>query len=164
MTLYPKWWRQHFLVVERWIAVAIGIGLIGWWKFGDAGTILANVVHGNRSSIYGTMASLCGSLLGFVIATQTIVLGFSTSERLTILKNSKPYKQLWDVFTSTIRVLGATTLMWLLALFFDRDASPRTLLLAFCIVLTFLSILRIARCVWVLERIVAALTAGDGGG
>lgn len=162
MDLYPKSWRQRFLEFEFCIAVLVAAGLLAWWKFGAATEVLSDIVKGNRSSIYGTMASLSGSLLGFVIATQSIVLGFSGSERLTILRNSKYYKQLWKVFTSSIRVLGSTTLLWLVALFFDRDASPRPLLLICCLAVTFLALLRLARCVWVLERIVEALTTKNG--
>lgn len=162
MNLYPNWWRQRFLVVEFWIAVFVAAALLAWWKYGAAISVLMDIVKNNRSSIYGTLASLSGSLLGFVIATQSIVLGFSGSERLEILRNSKYYEQLWKVFTSSIRVLGSTTFLWLVALFFDRETSPRPLLLIFCLSVTFLALLRLTRCVWVLERIVEALTAKKG--
>jgi hypothetical protein len=162
MDFYPEWWRQKFLVVEFWISILVASGLFVWWEYGDATKVLTDIVKGNRSTIYGTMASLSGSLLGFVIATQSIVLGFSGSERLKILRNSKYYEQLWKVFTSSIRVLGSTTLLWLVALFFDRETSSRPLLLICCLAVTFLALLRLARCVWVLERIVEALTVKNG--
>lgn len=162
MNCYPQWWRRNFLVIEFWIAILVAACLLVWWRYGDAAKVLTDIVKGNRSAVYGTMASLSGSLLGFVIATQSIVLGFSGSDRLKILRNSKYYKQLWKVFTSSIRVLGSTTLLWLVALFFDRETSSRPLLLICCLAVTFLAFLRLARCVWVLERIVEALTTKSG--
>lgn len=106
MPLYPKWWRQHFLAVELGIAlVATGL-LLCWWRYGNGVSILKEVVHGNRGQIYGTFASIFGSLLGFAITALSVVLGFSSSDRLAVLKKSAYYKQLWEVFTSGIRVLG----------------------------------------------------------
>ena len=158
MFFYPKWWRKHFLSVELVIAAMITAGLTLWWRFGFGARVLNSIVHGNRSSIYGTLASIFGSLLGFAITALSVVLGFSSSERLQVLRQSKYYGQLWAVFTSSIRVLGATTIAWLIALFFDRDSKARPLILVLCMGFSFLSVLRVARCVWVLERIVEVLT------
>jgi len=159
MRLYPTWWRKRFLHVELGIAILVATGLLYWWGYGSGARVLAGIVHGNRGQIYGTLASIFGSLLGFVITALSVVLGFSSSARLSVIRGSRYYKQLWDVFTSAIRVLGFTTVAWLLALFFDREAAERPLILVSCIAITFLAILRLARCVWVLERIVEVLTS-----
>lgn len=156
---YPSWWRKNFLAVELLIALLATAGLLLWCVRGAGLQELEKLVHGNRGQIYGTLASICGSLLGFVIATLSVVLGFNTSRRLDILRKSKYYKQLWNVFTSAIRVLAVTTCAWLLALFIDRDTSPNLFVLVVCFGATFLAVLRLGRAVWVLERIVEILTA-----
>jgi hypothetical protein len=158
MRLYPTWWRKNFLSVEFGIALFVTAILLLWWKYGNGIAVLKEIVHGNRGQIYGTLASIFGSLLGFVITALSVVLGFSSSDRLKVLRSSSYYKQLWDVFTSAIRVLGVTTILWLAALFFDRDGAPKPLILVFCLSISFLAILRMGRCVWVLERIVEVLT------
>jgi hypothetical protein len=158
MWFYPNWWRKNFLTVELCVAVLLSAGLLIWWRYGSGIRVLTEIVHGSRSQIYGTLASIFGSLLGFVITALSVVLGFSSADRLKILRGSSYYKQLWDVFTSAIRVLGFTTLIWLGALFFDRESAPKPLLFVFCLAFSFLAVLRLARCVWVLERIVEALT------
>lgn len=158
MSLYPKWWRQHFLAVELGIALALTALLLIWWRYGSGVQILKEVVHGNRGQVYGTFAAIFGSLLGFAITALSVVLGFSSSDRLTVLKNSAYYKQLWEVFTSSIRVLGVTTILWLSALFLDRETHPRPFILVLCLGITSLAMLRLARCVWVLERIVEIIT------
>lgn len=158
MSLYPKWWRRHFLIVELGIGIAVFVLLTIWWRYGNGISVLKELVRGNRGQIYGTFASIFGSLLGFVITALSVVLGLSSSDRLTVLKNSVHYKQLWDVFVSTIRVLGFTTIVWLLVLFLDRENHPRPFVLVLCLAATFLATLRLARCVWVLERIVEIIT------
>lgn len=158
MHLYPKWWRRNFLQAEFFLWLVATVWFIGWWKWFRGDTVLGSLVRNNRAQIYGTLASLFGSLLGFVITALSVVLGFSASERLKIVRSSAYYKQLWEVFTSAIRVLGITTVLWLVALFFDREPVQRPLLLLSCLSLSILSALRLMRCVWVLERIVEVLT------
>ncbi len=160
---YPNWWRKNFLLVELFIALLATAGLLLWCVRGSGLQELEKLVHGNRGQIYGTLASICGSLLGFVIATLSVVLGFNTSRRLDVLRKSTYYKQLWSVFTSAIRVLAFTTCAWLLALFVDRDSSPNLFILVLCFGATFLAVLRLGRAVWVLERIVEILTAPGAG-
>lgn len=158
MTLYPTWWRNHFLGVELAIAVLAGCALTFWIRVGDGSVFLSALVHQNRAQIYGTLASIFGSLLGFVITSMSIVLGFSASERLGILRKSSHYRDMWAVFTSAIKALGATTALWLAALLFERESAPKPLLIDACICVTLLSLFRLARCVWVLEKIVEVLT------
>ena len=159
MTLYPQWWRKNFLLVEFCLAAAVFAALLGWWKLGMGESYLTTLVKSSRGQIYGTLASIAGSLLGFVITALSVVLAFSTSERLTVLRSSKYYKQLWDVFTSTIRVLGVTTLGWLAALFYDRELRPMPFILVVALGFSTLALLRLLRCIWVLERIVEVITA-----
>lgn len=157
--LYPNWWRKNFLKVELAIALLGTLALLVWCIRYDGFQVLEKLVNNNRGQIYGTLASICGSLLGFVIATLSVVLGFSSSGRLHILKSSQYYRQLWAVFTSTIRVLGVATAAWLLALLVDRDDRPQLMVVALSLGITLLATFRLARSVWVLEKIVDILTA-----
>lgn len=159
MQIYPQWWRKHFLIVEFLIAAVAGAILCLWVRYGDGATALSAAVRNNRGQIYGTLASICGSLLGFAITAMSIVLGFTSSERLTLLRGSGHYSQLWAVFTSTIRCLGLATIAWLLALIFDTEARQRPLLIAVCLFATTLAAFRLSRCIWILERIVEVLTS-----
>jgi hypothetical protein len=156
---YPSWWRKNFLDVEFAIAAFVTAMLFLWCERWGGHEVLLNLVDKNRAAIYGALASLFGSLLGFAITAMSIVLGFSTSERLNILKSSSHYKDLWAVFPSAIRFLGITTLAALLGLVFDREAVHRPYIFVGCIGLSVLCVLRIGRCLWVLERMVELLTA-----
>lgn len=154
----PRFWRRHFLVVEGMIAVVLTVAFGVWyWRFGGAASVAA-LLSGNRSALYGTTASISGSLLGFVITATSIVLGFSASDRLAVIRESDQYPVLWRTFSATIRALAFATIMSLLCLLLDRDTAPFSILVIPLILAVLLSLLRIARTIWVLEHIILLVT------
>lgn len=129
-----------------------------WTEHGDGLQYVGGIVTNNRGAIYGALVSLFGTMLGFSIATVSIVLGFAGSERLLILRQSKHYPVLWTVFTSANAVLGLATIVALIGLVCDRDTKPVHLLMHLNILFLLLSLARIYRCVWVLEKIIKIIT------
>jgi len=107
-----------------------------------------------KGTIYGTVAAIFGSLLGFVITAESIVLGLSGDDRLSIVRKSKHYPTLWKVFTATIRWLAFATAASLVALIADRESVPCRWAFFACVLGSTLVIARLARCVWVLEQVV----------
>ena len=93
------------------------------------------------------------------ITAVSIVLGFSTSERLAIVKQCKRYPALWTSFTHTIRILGVATVVSIVALITDRDLRPNLVLsyIEACIVL--LSVLLLGRSILALERVVEVVAS-----
>lgn len=158
MIQLPRFWRRHFLSVEFLLAVILAAAFSVWYLRFDGAAATSAALQGNRATLYGTLASILGSLLGFVITATSIVLGFSTSERLAVVRESTEYPTLWKTFSSTIWTLALSTIVSLLCLVFDRDSSPsRWFAIPFVFVLL-LSLLRISRTIWVLERIIALVT------
>jgi hypothetical protein len=158
MIRLPFFWKRHFLVVEFALAIALTIGF-GVWYFGFDGAAATNaILKGNRATLYGTMASIFGSLLGFAITATSIVLGFSGSERLGVVRESKQYPVLWKTFSATIRALALGTIVGLLCLLVDRDSAPVRWLMVPLIFSVLLSVFRVARTIWVLEHIISLLT------
>lgn len=157
MNLYPQWWRRNFLLSEFVLALLIGI-TFGWWVILHGGAaIVEPILHGNRGPVYGAIATIWGSLLGFVITAISVVLGLVNHERLTIIRESKHYAQLWRVFTAASKALAFATLGALTALIIDRDTEVNYYCLTICVWLSVLCIFRLARCMWVLERIIEIL-------
>jgi hypothetical protein len=159
MTLLIRWWRVHFLLAELCLAVALAT-LFALWasRFGGAG-VVATTLKGNRAAIYGALASIFGSLLGFTLAAVSIVLGYAAEGRLGLLRDSKHYATLWRVFVSSMRALAAASVAALVGLIVDRDAAPVPLILYVCVGTTALAIFRIARCLWVFEQVIELVTA-----
>ena len=116
------------------------------------------ILDGNRAAVYGAVASIFGSLLGFVITATSVVLGFSVSEKLNVLRASTEYPKLWKTFSSTIWTLGITTLVALVCLLIDKDKTPVELIVPVVFIFIIISIFRIARTIWALENIILLVT------
>jgi hypothetical protein len=98
-------------------------------------------------------------MLGFVLATTAIILGFAESERFTVLRESPHYPQLWRTLTSSVRILGLATVTTVVALVVDRE-PPDTNVAAMlgCGTATIWALMRTLRTVWALENIIRIAT------
>lgn len=158
MKVLPKWWRANFLHAEFGVALLCGLIFVIWAQVCGGGALIQETLNGNRGAVYGALASIFGSLLGFAITAVSIVLGFSTTERLAVVRESRHYPTLWKVFTATIRTLGLATVVALLGLILDRDGSPMKWVLYFTVFTMILAALRLSRCVWILENVIELVT------
>lgn len=152
MSLLPQWWRTHFLRAELLLAFFITVGLILFSEQQGGAAFIDPLLHGNRGALYGTLASIFGSLLGFTIAAASIVLASISSPRLRIVRQSRNAGDLWRIFSSTIRVLAVATLISLMGLLLDRDAAPSHWIFYLLLFVFSLACLRLARTLWVLEK------------
>ena len=154
MKLLPQFWQKHFLGIEASIAIAPTVALATWLLFFGGENEVEGFVKGNRTSIYRTTAGIAGTLLGFSIAVASLVLSFSGSPRLVVVRRSPHYPTLWKTFFQTTRFLGLLTATALVCLVWDRDNDPVVwLILPFCLFLG-LSATRLLRVIWILEQIV----------
>lgn len=145
---------NHYTITSILLATGIESSLVFWGEKYGGRIVISDVLQGNRSAVYGAFATIFGSLLGFVITAVSIVLGFTTSERLGIVRNSKHYPALWASFTHTIKVLGIATILSLLALICDRDSHPLIIATYTEAYVVMLSVLLLCRSIWALERVV----------
>ena len=159
MRYLPRWWKRHFLQVEFAIAALITLLIIAWAEYFQGNLILEDALLGRRLEIYTTLAAIYGALLGFTITTESIVLGYATSDRLAIVREGKQHEQLWRVFMSAIRVLGFGTIIALLGLLVDSDSHPGWWFSYLTMFVTLLAAFRLMRCIWVLENIINIITS-----
>ena len=153
-----KYWEANFLKTELMLAILLAISFYLWAEFIDDRAFIVRFFSGNREAIYTALVALFGSLLGFSITAVSIVLGYANSEKLEIVRMSDHYMDLWNTFKSAILVLGMATMTTLLGLIFDTDISPINSILYINIYASILSFFRIARCIWVLNYIIAIVT------
>lgn len=112
----------------------------------------------NRSAVYGTLASINGSLLGFAIAVTSIVLSLSENNRLQRLRESTQYKILWRTLSRTTKALGIATLVSLACLLFDRDRNAQPVCVAALIPVMVYVIIYLSRTLWILDKIIDLIT------
>ena len=123
------------------------------------GTIAVDhILQDNRSAVYGTLATIFGSLLGFVITVLSIIIGYSTNAKFEFLKKTKHYKTLWAVLMKTIWALSLATGYMIIGLVFDRDNSTHDVILCLSIYPLALVFFRLKRCIWVLEKVIEIIT------
>lgn len=155
-----KWWRRNFLEAELGAAItatAVLVYLVHWSRFAACVDLVVAVSH---PFIYASLASICGSLLGFNLTAASIVLAASNSKspKLRIVRESKHYKTIWRVFAATARALAFATVLSLAGLVIDRKGALGIPLSWLVVFVFLLSCLRVSRAVWVLGNIIALTT------
>ncbi|MCP1309255.1 hypothetical protein [Paenibacillus tyrfis] len=145
---------KYFLFMELLLSIVVSV-IILWVinKYSLQGEVM-NVLKGSRSALYGAIAGVAGSLLGFVITGLSILLVTGNSSGMNALRSSKYYQQIFKVFLNTSKYLGLLVVLSLVSLIIDRDTAPlfelNMIVLWGVIIVTF----RILRCLWVLENII----------
>lgn len=156
-------YRKHFLAAEFVLAVALTVAFALWLALCDGMNFLEPVLCERRTALYGTLAALFGSLLGFVLASVAIVLSLHDNEKLSLIRNSRHYGALWQIFKASMRALASATVVSLAALLLDRQSTPNPLVLVLLFGAVTLSALRLARVVWALEGLISVVaTRRDG--
>lgn len=152
MALFPKFWRKNFLFFEGVLALGIGsLGVIYGYRYGG-NHVIDCLLGDSRETLYNALASIFASLFGFVIAATSIILGVSGNARLAVVRESGSYTDLWKTLFSAIRWLGFATLAALCALVLDRNTDPTFWIAHAVLFLTTIVILRLWRCVWILQE------------
>src|SRR5207249_620650 len=85
-------------------------------------------LKGSRQQLYSTIASVAGSLLGFILTAVSIVLVLSPSPRFRILRESGQLERAYRVYFQAILWLAASTVLSFVALLLDTDRSPKPVL------------------------------------
>lgn len=159
MKRVAAFWGRRFLGCEFITVVVLFAAFVAWVQYYGGQPHIIDVLKDRRGAIYGTLAAIFGSLLGFAITAESIVLGLSGHERLEIVRSSKHYSTLWKVFMATIRALAFATAAAFVALVADRENSTQSWALYVCVFGILLAIARLARCVWVLEQVTHLVSA-----
>jgi hypothetical protein len=152
------WWRRNFMPAELGVAIAAAVAFAVWSEALGGYSEITDTLQGNRAQLYAALASVWGALLGFAITAVSVVLGYSSSERLTLMRRSRHYPKMWKVFFSAIAALAIATAVALLGLLADRDTDPASAILYLNGFTTAFAAIRLYRVVWILEQTVTALT------
>ncbi len=155
-----EWWRRHFLPAEFAAAAVATFAVMYAVHHSRYACYVDSLVEVSHPFIYASLASICGSLLGFSLAASSIVLGAANSNApgLRVVRQSEHYETIWKVFSATTKALAATTVLALAGLVIDRAGALGVPLLWSIVFAFLLSCLRVYRAIWVLGNVIA-LTA-----
>jgi len=143
--------RAHFLLIEWVLPIAI-IGLVVFFNE-PLRQYFPNLINGLRQTIYGSLATIFGSLLGFVIAGVTILISMGETPRLKLMFQYGLFTQVIGIFNSTAKWLAFGTFASISGLVADRDGHVIWWYSWFAASITIVCALRIWRCIWVLGAI-----------
>ena len=107
----------------------------------------------SSSSLYGTLAGVTGTLLGFVITGLSVILALGQQPQFQILRESGQIRTVWRIYMETIAWLAGAT-VWSLTgmlLLEGGGASGQTASLVETALIAITG-MRLYRCVWVLKE------------
>jgi hypothetical protein len=164
--MLPGFWKRAFLPIELGIAIALGVAIAVWSERYSGRAILAAYLDQDRATIYGTVASIAAALLGFLIATVTIIQGLvagGDAARVSFarLRESNQYDTLWRVFRWAMRALAVATALALVGQFADRDQAPIWPLFYLTLTSVLIAGTLVARTIWILEKVMSIAAKGD---
>ncbi len=83
------------------------------------GAKLASLLKDNGVAFYLSFAALFGSLLGFVLASITILAGFASTSRLRLLREAGHLLNIWKTYSTTLYTLFGGLLAALISVLVD---------------------------------------------
>ncbi|WP_011308430.1 hypothetical protein [Methanosarcina barkeri] len=135
---YPKNFLTYELIISLLISgIAIAIIQLKWspeevhkWMFF------------NKSQFYSLLATISGTLLGFIITGISVILSLSGSQKLEKATESTQFKKIFVVYFSTIKFLAFTVIISIIGFLVNND-SINICLLYLLIILSIISSFRI---------------------
>ncbi len=100
------------------------------------------------------MLTVEATLLGFIVAVLTIVLGYAQATRFEIVRRSRHWNALFGSYTRAMRWAAYATASLLIGLLADRDSDPHPVVTALCAASLLMSAAVLARMLWITERVV----------
>jgi hypothetical protein len=115
----------------------------------------------NRAPLYGGIAQVAGSLLGFIITAISIVYVLVDTPVFTRMREQGQLGSLLPAYFHAILALAALTVWGLVALLIDSDAQPRVAVSWVTLLLVLVVVARVWRCIHILG-LMAAVVGSNG--
>ncbi len=148
--LYNQY-KKHFLLGELAISFLIVIILIFCIQNIWINDEIESWINLNGNNLYSLIATTAGTLFGFVITGVSILFVFPDTSNLKKLRNSPLYKYVYKIYISTIKYLGLTLIISVVAIFCHNYIVIFFYVVLWTIIITFF---RIWRCLWVLTNMI----------
>jgi len=145
-------YKRHFLEAELILSVILTAVIMAFILLKWGPEELSTWISQREASLYPLAAMIGTTLLGFVITGVSIILAFSESPNLSLLKRSKQHWMLFHVYFDAIKYLAIMTILSIVGIVVnDHMVYP---IFALWLWSAIVSALRVWRCVWVLKNLV----------
>ena len=153
-------WEDHYLGLEASSVLVLTIVFAVWIIFSDVALgHIDGLLNGNRQNLYGRIATISGTLMGFGFAVGSfVILATTSSEKFSLLRGSPYYDQLWKTYIQTVTVFILLTITSLVCLVLDTDTSPCPWVLVPFVFISLLSTVRLFRCLWLLQLVIKVVS------
>jgi hypothetical protein len=139
--------------------IAIGGGVIfGAYLYKPVAQYVEGYFSPDSTAVLGALVGLQGSLLGFVLAALTIVLGYQDRPQLNVVRASGRLKDLFRIYFAGIRAHGLATVVALLAIVMNTQGPLHAATVGLVALTSLLAIIRLARTLWVTKQVVEAVS------
>jgi len=102
--------------------------------------------------VFPVIATICVTLLGFIMTGVSVLISFTESGKMSLLKESVHYKTLFEIFFSAIKYLAITAVFAIFGIF--SNGLITQIVFYFTMWGVIISSLRTYRCIWALEQII----------
>lgn len=145
-------WKRNLMNVDLGIAILISIIFLLILPKILEPTLLSDWLSSIKTSLYPVIATISGALLGFVITGVSILIAFSESDNLRLLKKTKQFKNIFKVYFRAIYYLAITTLISVFGIVINANLSVPIFWIL--VISSVVSLVGLYRCIWVLEKVV----------
>jgi hypothetical protein len=155
--------RKRFQALQALAGVAFCAFVYWSEELGGKAAVRA-ALHDNHLNVYGTLAAIFGSLLGFVMTAVSITASFSSTRKMRFLGTTTVYPQIWKIFIRATKSLGAASLTCLGGLVTNRTGEHGLVFEYFALALATNAVLHIGHCLAALHKIIGLGAANDDKG
>lgn len=150
-------WAANFLAFELALGILLTAALAAWSEVLGGADKLECFLYDHGETLYVVLAPIDAAMLGFILAAAAIVVTAAPADRMTLLRESKHYDELWAAFRSAMRFLGLATVASIAGLVVTSGTLSRVVFIATA-GLTIFAVLRVARCIWAVNWVVRIFT------
>ena len=147
-----KIYKRHFLFFELLISIIIVVLFVFLLLRSTSIQNIEKWISINKDTIFPLLATISGTLLGFIITVMSIIIVFPETKRIRVLKQSNQYKTVLKVYLSAVKYLSAMIIFSIIGLGFNGYLE---MIFSFIVLgLLIVSFFRIWRCIWVLKKMI----------
>lgn len=119
-----RWWDSHFLRNDAIVAAILSVLLLVGAEAAFGRSTIEDRLDSLRPALYTGIASIAGSLLGFVLALLVVGQTLMGLDALKVIRDSSHSRTVYETIVQAAVALGVLTLVAITGIFVDIDRDP----------------------------------------